>query len=118
MQCEKTGIGITVGTRVRALKTLGEGPSGDSPGSHFCNKGDELVVREIKQHPSASWPLCVSHEHIIDRSFYIGLDEVEAIPNAKYTAKARYSTRTVIRIAIRTSHLSSVFTAILERYTP
>ena len=39
-------------------------------------------------------------------------------PNAKYTAKARYSTRTVIRIAIRTSHLSSVFTAILERYTP
>lgn len=52
---------FTVGQKVRALKTLGEGPSEELPAQHFCNRGDILEIRDV--HPRWEMPFKVAHLH-------------------------------------------------------
>ncbi len=69
---------IEPGQRVRALKSIYDPPSGDSPGGMLCKIGEELIVREVT--PSSKfWAMQVSHEHILDSTFGVQADEVELI---------------------------------------
>jgi hypothetical protein len=68
---------LKVGDRVRAKLRLGQGPTEDLPAQHFCDKGDELIVRSVEP---GIFPVYVSHEHITDRSFGVNMSEIEQIP--------------------------------------
>jgi len=65
----------SVGAKVRALGSLGDRADGDSPGGEYARRGDILVVRAIK--PESAFPVSVSHEGILDRSFGVAVNEIE-----------------------------------------
>ena len=68
---------FSVGDKVNAACTLLDPASGDSPGGVLCNRGDVLIVREVKM--DERFPIKVSHEHITDNSFGVEPSEIEKI---------------------------------------
>lgn len=76
----KTPIKVKAGDKVVSLKTLGDAPSGDSPGGCYCYKGEMLIVRKVSDE-SCTYPISVSHEDITDRSFGVTQDEVKKLGN-------------------------------------
>lgn len=65
-----------VGQKVNARIDLIEDLTEDGLGVCVCAKrGEELVVRRI----SESGRICVSHEHITDRSFTVTTEEIDYV---------------------------------------
>lgn len=66
-----------IGDRVRAKVHLDEGPSDDGLGVSRCASfGDVLFIRGICESCENSFR--VSHENVLDRSFWVADNEVEA----------------------------------------
>ena len=70
-------MSYSTGQRVRMLKSVGDPPSGDSPGGTCAFKGDIVIVRKVNL--NAEWfPFHVSHEDVTDGStFGVAADEIE-----------------------------------------
>lgn len=73
--------GFYVGQRVRALKTLGDAPCGDSPGGVYAGPGEILIVRKIGL-PTYTFPIAVSHADITDSSFGVATDEIKPVEDS------------------------------------
>lgn len=73
----RVGALFNIGQKVVALKDMGDNPSCDSPGGLYASAGDILYVRAI--HEDSMYPIAVSHEGVLDRSFGVQVDEVEAV---------------------------------------
>jgi hypothetical protein len=69
-----------IGDRVRALVDCNNDLCDDGLGIEHCaSRGDELIVRRESTIPGR---LCVSHEHITDRSFLVDPHEIELVAPA------------------------------------
>jgi hypothetical protein len=68
---------LIVGQQLIMLKDVGDAPDGDSPGGCWGHKGDVVFVRKINLTPTNTFPIQVSHENILDRSFGVAPDEVQ-----------------------------------------
>lgn len=67
---------FTVGQRVRMRATVGDSPSGDSPGGVYATPGEVLIVKRIE--PEYTFPIAVAHEWVTDgRMFGVTVDEIE-----------------------------------------
>ena len=66
-----------VGQKVKATTTIGDPPSGDSPGGIYAVRGEFLIVRKIGPE-SFAYPISVSHEGVMDKSFRVTGNEIEA----------------------------------------
>lgn len=67
-----------VGQKIRVKRSVGDPPSGDSPGGTYATPDEILVVRKINPSHHA-YPISVSHDHITDRSFGVTADEIESV---------------------------------------
>ena len=66
-----------VDQKVRALRVLGDAPSGDSPGGVYAMPGEILIVRRILK--GLTLPISVSHLDITDNSFGVSVGEIEPV---------------------------------------
>lgn len=64
-----------IGQRVQLLADIWDDGQDHHPAGHLARKGEVLIVRAFDQ--GHEFPVCVSHEHITDRSFRVALDEIE-----------------------------------------
>lgn len=81
---QAAGSEFRVGQAVRMCRTVGNAPSGDSPGGIYGYAGETVIVRHIG---GGTFPISVSHPGTKDGStFGVRAAEIEAVihaPNAK-----------------------------------
>lgn len=68
---------FVVGDRVRAKQSIYEPADDCHPGGYLCQKGDLLIVRDVRGASSSLWRYSVSHETVTDRSFSVADTEIE-----------------------------------------
>lgn len=69
-----------VGDRVRARISVYEPADDCHPAGYLCTAGTILIVRKLAHAPTTEFACAVSHEHVLDRSFWVKADEIEAAP--------------------------------------
>ena len=71
---------LEVGTKLKAAANLIEAACGEHPALEYAVYGDILVVRKLPEKPPVNamkYVISVSHEDVLDRSFLVGLADVE-----------------------------------------
>lgn len=67
---------FTVGQSVVLLEDIwDDGCENHHPPGYLAHRGETLIVRAYD--PGHEFPVCVSHEHITDRSFRVALSEIK-----------------------------------------
>lgn len=69
---------LQIGQAVYLLKDVGDDPDGDSPGGCWGRYGEEVFVRQIFINNTNNYPIQVSHENVLDKSFGVNPEEIRA----------------------------------------
>lgn len=68
------GLAYEVGQHVRLLADIWDDGQDHHPPGYLARSGEVLIVRAVDT--GHEMPLCISHEHITDRSFRVALNEI------------------------------------------